>query len=353
MSLRCLDDQGASVLAFDMLPEEWKALKSENRRRHHLRMPCCDGPVSLRRTPEGLQHFMHQAVSGDCVAARESEPQMRLKQAAATVARSLDWHATTDVWGRSGEDELWFADVVAERDGLRIAVCIEWSSQADEDLILRQERMARAGIECVWLFRGVGLPVTEALLAARLVEVAGHFRVELPRRYDRSASMSLETFLEAAFTRRMRFGEPIGDSVVASVLAGSTVCWHSECREETEIVTGIHFEVGTVARVLTLEQFDDFPELFEQIRPHIPRDGRVGAVKRRYSHTRQEEYLSNGCFACDRLMGRHYDHDATEDGEIIAEVPVLLTDRWRTLIDIAACTSHWRIVSESDAEPKV
>ena len=49
MPLRCLDPYAnRSVLAFDLSPEEWRALKLENEKIRRLKMTCCDAQVTLR-----------------------------------------------------------------------------------------------------------------------------------------------------------------------------------------------------------------------------------------------------------------------------------------------------------------
>jgi hypothetical protein len=54
-------------------------------------------------------------------------------------------------------------------------------------------------------------------------------------------------------------------------------------------------------------------------------------------------WLSNGCVVCDRLMGQFYEHDAWADGEIVAEFPVRLTERWRSMLDEGRGDDYGRI----------
>jgi len=50
MSLRCVDETGVDLYAFDLSPEAWQALIEQNRKCRSLRMPCCSAEVNLRRS---------------------------------------------------------------------------------------------------------------------------------------------------------------------------------------------------------------------------------------------------------------------------------------------------------------
>ncbi len=331
MPLRCVDDTGDRLLAFDLTPADWTLLAERNRRQRHLRMPCCGAEVSLRRSKLGTQFFAHKKV-GSCVTAPETEGHLRLKQLAVEVARSRGWDAETEVTGRGANGEPWRADVLARRGDARIAIEIQWSSQTDEETLRRQERYRQSGVRGLWLIRHGGFPLSNALPAAQLIEASDGYLAELPQKFVARQSMPVRAYLEAAFDRRLRFGLPVGETMVASILTGSTTCWHDSCRAETTIVTGIHIQVGAAEHVLTLSRFEDFPDLFAEIAPHVPADRGIGAIKHRYSRTLERSYLSNGCVACDRLMGQFFEHDAWDDGEIVAEFPLTLSERWRRAI---------------------
>src|SRR5262245_17087096 len=69
MPLRCLDPpRGKSIHSFDLHDDEWQALKLENRTARHLRMPCCESPVVLKRSRLGTRFFAHMK-RGNCATA--------------------------------------------------------------------------------------------------------------------------------------------------------------------------------------------------------------------------------------------------------------------------------------------
>lgn len=81
MPLRCLDYNGSSIHAFDLSGDGWEALLRENSQARHLRMPCCEALVTLKRSRLGTNFFAHKAV-GDCKWAPETEEHLFLKRLA-------------------------------------------------------------------------------------------------------------------------------------------------------------------------------------------------------------------------------------------------------------------------------
>jgi hypothetical protein len=52
----------------------------------------------------------------------------------------------------------------------------------------------------------------------------------------------------------------------------------------------------------------------------------VGPIKRRYSHTVSERYLSNGCIHCGVLQGRFYEHDVYDETPTVIDSRIELTE---------------------------
>ena len=168
MPLRCFDPSvNRSVLAFDLSPEQWRALQRENRSARHLRMPCCQAQVTLKRSRRGTPFFAHKSV-GQCATAPETEAHLRLKRIAVDAARTYGWDAETEVAGRTAKGEQWRADVFAQKARSRVAIELQWSSQTNEETLCRQARYAESGVRCLWLFRHRGFPVSRDLPAVRV-----------------------------------------------------------------------------------------------------------------------------------------------------------------------------------------
>lgn len=329
MPLRCLDKFGASIHAFDLKSEDWDDLANRNRRDRHLRMSCCSAQATLRRSSRGTQFFAHKAV-GACETAPETEVHLRLKQIAVEAARAHGWTAETEVAGVSPSDERWQADVLATRNGVRVAVEIQWSNQTSDETLRRQERYRQSGIRCLWISRTAKLPVAKELPVAYIADKGGEpLRVQL----SSGQMMPVDQFLDAAFGGRFKFGVPPGIPAMVSVRAGPIQCWHDSCRARTTIVTGVDVEFGPNVCEFGVDDLDAYPALFEVIRGHLPRDQQIGAIKPRFSNTRGRSYLSNGCYRCDRIIGAFYTHDACEEQDVVCAFPIRLSEPWQQAID--------------------
>jgi len=152
LPLRCIDQNGKSIHACDLPSAVWDDVAERNRKDRHLRLPCCSAKITLRRSSRGTQFFAHKAV-GTCVTAPETEVHLRLKKIAAEAARARGWEAETEIADVSPSGERWQADVLARKNGLRVAIEIQWSSQTIEETLRRQERYRQSGVRCLWVLR--------------------------------------------------------------------------------------------------------------------------------------------------------------------------------------------------------
>src|SRR5918993_78303 len=227
MPLRCLDLSGRSLHAFDLADDQWQALALENRKARHLRMPCCRSQVTLRRSRLGTPFFAHKAV-GSCTTAPEREEHLRLKRMAMDAARASGWSAETEVTGTTPAGEVWRADVLAHKGEQKVAIEIQWSAQTDDETRRRQERYRASGIRGLWLLRQPDFLIAHELPAACVGgSLAEGFSALIPRRscmsvHDRKRMrgwhqiVPMRAFLEAAFSRRLRFGVPLNIEAVVS-----------------------------------------------------------------------------------------------------------------------------------------
>ncbi|WP_442863792.1 competence protein CoiA [Arthrobacter sp. FW306-05-C] len=109
----------------------------------------CGVPGIPRTSRRGLKHFAHKAgVQCGLIDCWNESPQHRmLKALIAQAARDAGWQASVE-W--STEGRAWTADVLAERDGRRFALEVQWSRQDAAEFRGRQERYAAGGVECFW-----------------------------------------------------------------------------------------------------------------------------------------------------------------------------------------------------------
>lgn len=333
MPLRCLDPTtNESIHAFDLLEEEWQALRLRNRNGRHLRMPCCSSQVVLKKSRRGTQFFSHKAVDS-CSTAPETEAHLRLKQMAVSAARANGWNATTEVVGATPAGEQWKADVLAWKNDAKVAVEIQWSSQTNEETLRRQQRYAESGVRCLWLLRQRGFPITRDLPAARIAGTPEAGLSAFVPKGSREQCLPIEDFLDAAFGRRLRFGFPLGVAARVSIQAAYTNCWHASCGARTRIITCINVAFGPHEFDFSIPDFGEYPDLFKIISGRLPKGIGIGTIKHRYSGTAACLYLSNGCIRCDRIYGDHFVIHSRYDEETILAFSVVLSERWRQIIE--------------------
>ena len=165
MPLRCVDERGTTIEAGAFDEDDWKALRARARAERHLRMPCCPARAVLKTSRLGTRFFAHKA-KGTCSWKPESEVHLHLKKLALNAAREAGWEAETESNGSTPDGERWTADVLAWRDGEKVAIEIQWSSQTNEETLYRQERYRQSGITGIWLLKQPGFPISEDLPSA-------------------------------------------------------------------------------------------------------------------------------------------------------------------------------------------
>jgi hypothetical protein len=133
-----------SYLATD---QHWDLLKNEYRNKSLTMV--CGLPGVPRKSKLGLKHFAHKAgVKCGLVECWSESPQHRAAKAIiARAAADAGWQVNVEC---RGEGRAWVADVLAEKDGRRIAFEVQWSRQDAEEFSRRQERYAADHVECFW-----------------------------------------------------------------------------------------------------------------------------------------------------------------------------------------------------------
>jgi competence protein CoiA-like protein len=342
MPLRCVDPTGKSIHSFDLSEDEWQALVLENRKAHHLRMPCCHSSVVLKRSRLGTRFFAH-VKRGVCATGEESEVHRQLKNMVVEAVHSQGWTAKTEVIELTPDGEQWRADVLAQKGNARVAVEIQWSGQTNDETLRRQERYKQCGIRGLWLLHQPGFPVAHSLPA---VCIRGNlhdgFMALIPHYWARNNArdrtdhrkwnqvIPLREFLDATFGGRFRFGVPLNIEAVVAMLGAEMTCW--SCGAETRIVTGIHVAFGPHDCRFAIPDLDEHPELLRIVLKHVPLNLNIGKIKRRFSNTQQRAYVSNGCIHCDSIVGQFFEDGVYDVEEPLCHFTVTLSEQWRHAI---------------------
>ncbi len=323
--LRCIDTRtGTNVLAFNLRADEWTSLREINKREHHLRTACCHAEVVLKKSKLGTQFFAHK-VTGGCEAGPETEAHLRLKQIIAEVCQELGWAAETEAAG-----ETWRADVLATKGKARIAVEAQWSPQADDETMRRQERYTEAGIRCLWLFRQEDFPVSRLLPAVRISKDDDCEFVVILKTEPAEERYPLREFLAHALSKRFKFGVPLGVPARVLIFWRRVDCW--SCGAESASVARVVFSTGPFVRTTYVGDFDRFPDLAAQIHSRLPTSGGFGEFRRRSSDLYFPPYLSNSCRHCCAI----FDGNEVESEPSAVMAPIVgsidVTVRWRDFL---------------------
>lgn len=352
MPLRCITKAGESLLSFDLTPTDWKRLREENAAQGHLLTTCCETPVVLKTSRNGLQFFAHK-YQEHCTTALESRQHLALKGLAVSVIRKCGWDVQTEVPGVSPDGERWVADVLAIKGRAKVAVEVQWSPQTDEETHGRQERYKRSGVRGLWLVHQPNFPVEPKIPAACVVEDGkGGFTAMLPRdsswgRRTRSRAedweqkLPVQEMLRAAFEGRFWYGHFRPDTLAnLNIKGGFVKCW--ACSEWTNLVFSLELwsEDGSEAADLQLSDITD--DLMPVLIPNPLHAWKVGPIKRRYSKTVGGSYISNGCVNCGALQGRFFDTEVMHRLKVITQYPVKVTERLaKTIIEHHG--ARWRV----------
>lgn len=341
MPLKCLRD-GQEIYAFNITDDsEWKKLRALNVKTKCLRMHCCPSTVVLKTSRLGTRYFAHTR-RGECTTAPESEEHLLAKATIAAGILRTTWAATAEQYGKTPSGEKWAADVMAKRrKGKSVVFEVQWSRQTEDETYIRQARYVAAAVRGMWFFRQHDFPMDKGVPAFRLRfnEKTKLFHVLVPsHRYDGKRikqrdkdephywlqTVELSRFVEGALKGHLHFAPVLNKRLPLEVYAATKRCWR--CHRKTKLITELMFAVEKVlphcpnihASIYSLEDlFYNGTNLVNVLLPtKVLRKHGIGSVKKRYSKTEKQTYLSNGCVHCDALQDRSFDDDVFYyDGE--------------------------------------
>jgi hypothetical protein len=147
MPLSALIDGERKTSVF-MTDEEWLMLKA---RKPNVVLECCETRGFMRVSKLGTRHFGHINRPADCTAGPESAQHLLLKERVAAAVKRSGWDAEIEA---SDAERSWRADVLANKESVRVAFEIQLSPITLEQLQDRQAAYANGGIYGCWFARG-------------------------------------------------------------------------------------------------------------------------------------------------------------------------------------------------------
>ncbi|MGW8431606.1 competence protein CoiA family protein [Curtobacterium citreum] len=186
---------GEEVVATRTPADAWAAFRG----RRPWPVLSCGADAYAKTSHLGTQFFAHAA---DCDTDHkgESAEHLRVKAAIIAAATALGWTARAEV---PADGRRWIADVLAERDGRRVAFEVQLSGQVEGGYQHRQQRYAAEGIECYWLTRRARPAELRSVPAVHLrIADDGITIADRQRSTDRRP---LEQFIAAVLTGDLRW----------------------------------------------------------------------------------------------------------------------------------------------------
>ena len=122
------------------------------------------------------------------------------------------------------------------------------------------------------------------------------------------------------------------NGVLVSVRTAPVDCW--SCHAKSRIISSIELSSGDRKAECSIADFTAYPTLVDRISAQLAAAGaNTGVLKRRYSNTRDQACMSNGCERCDALFGSHFEIHARYDEEIACAFEVDSGDDWSNMLN--------------------
>lgn len=303
-----------TIIAPFLSDDEWQHLRLRvKQQKLEVILPCCNQLGYLRTSSRGLAHFVHRTKSDDCTSQPETWQHLKAKAEIARACREAGWEAITEATG-----DGWRADIMATRGTAQVAFEVQWSSQTLEETELRQQRYAEAGVRCCWLFKsppnGVQSRGDIPLFKVEITDEASNV-IFNPYEYDRwgykerhNQTFELQAFIQLLLGGNIKFSPDLVARRQQEVLIQfiEIDCWKckkpydiyytsslfSGCGEDVDDDLFFHGKVISEAI-----KFTQSPQ-----GKHI----QMGYIKKRYSKTVSDSYMSFGCPHCDAICGSFF-----------------------------------------------
>ncbi|MDX6453836.1 MAG: hypothetical protein QOH16_3885 [Gaiellaceae bacterium] len=303
MPLRALIN-GRDLVAPLLDDAEWDSLRADIKaKRVALSLPCCEATAFARVSKLGTRHFFHRRANG-CSGAGETFQHLWAKTEIVRACADAGWDAQTEVAGNG-----WRADVLATRGSARVAFEVQWSPQDQQTCRLRQERYSADGIRGCWLYRGdTPNPAVRELPIFRLVPDK-----ETVALVDFAGQQhSVREFVTLLLGGKIRYSATVSANLRVSFV--DYACW--KCKLPAHIYYAQQLSrCGHSLGWDPADQWQDAdvfdPAVLRLVKQWLAREGsgagiRLGAIKKRYSKTVEQRYLSFGCPHCDAIFGNFF-----------------------------------------------
>ncbi len=289
---------------------------------------------------------MHLKDQSNCDCKPESPEHLSAKFEIIKACQENGWTATPEY----AENE-WRADVLATKNGKRIAFEIQWSNQTIDDTKVRQDRFNSSNVRGCWFFRTIPKQLRNYGDSYLAVKEMPFFKIEkegdLTLVSFNQRKWSLHEFVSELLNGRIKFREqytPQHNQEV-EILFFKTICWKCDQIQDLYTVkTAIKSQCkNDMTHYWDEEDIDIYPEVVDLVRDIVQteknNDLKVGEIKMRYSNTVEDSYVSHGCYYCDALFGNWF--VPKEKKEALTDDLGVTFKRNITFNNFSVASKHW------------
>lgn len=375
MPLRCISGEG-DELAFDHDAVSWTDLRERNLRDQHLRFPCCDAGVVLKRSPLGNRYFAHK-FRGGCETAPESQEHLRAKTIICKALRAAGWLAIPEHRMADAEG-ICIADVLgkrASRASKGIAFEVQWSPQSGETTTARTTRYTEHHLRSLWFMKRPVPLNSKEVPVTMLVPSDQGFDVYIPNEtlvrgaeYMRAREITdldtywrrcgtLADFVRGVVEGRFRFGLPEEFDIRIRITGAANWCY--VCGTETKAATSIVLDLGPLnpdfpnilVEIHELGEIDGVlaQRVLDGINARLPECGGYRLEKRKPKAS-AVAYLANTCTGCGAFLSRSYIPFPSSEDRTLLEFD--LTTTAEEVVPFYQPVDRWCFIDGDHPPPK-
>lgn len=350
MPLRAYIDN-EEVISIDQSDEQWNTLKKRLKSKESiLTLPCCRQEGFLRKSRNGLKHFVHLKSDKNCDWKPESAEHLRAKIEIIEACKLNGWKAIPEY-----SETNWIADVLAIQNDKRIAFEVQWSRQSFETTQFRQARYKDSDVRGCWFFRIAPKELRnydDSLIADNDIPAFRIFKDENSEIIAqlRQTQLPLRELVDSLLKRKLKFCNHVRlkRNQEVTIVFFETSCWKCKKRQhcytvEQNLLSVCNQDFYLMGSMWDSDDIDKSPKIYEIVKHFIASDEgknlRIGQLKKRYSKTVNDSYLSHGCFYCDAIFGDFYLNTEKMEGQNDSN-----SIRHKEKIDLGTMTEegqHW------------
>ena len=311
--------ENKEIFSFMLNDEQWDRLKYKYKNLS-MHMPCCQTRAIPKKSKLGTQYFAHHPSSTCSIPTGESREHQFCKYLILKYLYENGWTVTPEFRGQTPSGEIWIADIYAEKNKAKIAIEIQWSPQNIEETKRRQEKYIASGIRTVWFMRttpknkwdvldyqSYELPVFSIWLNRehhQLITSGAFYN------WDESDLVEIEfiNFFKALMSGNVQYSLKPNAARSLQFAMNTIQCW--KCKKTTNTIMEVNYFIPHAKGFTKIYRLDIEDLSHEHIdilnHPKLITSYQYGPIKKRFSKTRGEAYLSNGCVHCDALQGAFF-----------------------------------------------